>query len=523
MPRAHNPATAPAVLAQRGHEFDYIIVGAGASGCVIANRLSEDMHVAVLLLDAGGPEPEPKMDEFALMGSKFDWKYQTEPEPHLQNRRIGWPRGKMLGGSSSMSSMVYIRGNRLDYDHWNYLGNEGWAYDDVLRYFKKSETNSYFRDEFHGADGPLSVEVVSDNSALKQAFLDAADICGFKSDPNWDFNGAQQEGVAGLYQKTVKHGESHSAAAAFLGPILERPNLTLRPFCLATRLVWEHDRVVGVEYISNDWEIHTARARREVIVCAGVVDSPQLLMLSGIGPAEHLRSHGIPVKVDLAGVGQNLQDHLNITLIYKPKSSAGHINDRIGTGGLFVKTQHGLQSASPDLQLFAVEVVVRQEALGLKPGPLYFCAACLVRPQSVGSIALGSADPIAAPVIRANYLQSERDLCVLINGVDLVRRLAHADPFSRLLDSEIMPGLDYRTVEQIRTAVRQSATTNFHPVGTCKMGHDAMAVVDARLRVHGVDGLRVADASIMPTIVNGNTIAPCVMIGEKAAAMIKNT
>lgn len=513
----------PGAPTREGEEFDYIIVGAGSSGCVLANRLSEDADVSVLLLEAGGPEPHPKLDEFQYMGSKFDWKYLTEPEPRLNNRRIGWPRGKMYGGSGSMSSMQYVRGHRLDYEHWNYLGNAGWSYRDVLPYFKKSESNNQFRDELHGNDGPLSVESVSDNSALKQGFLEAAERCGFQGDSEWDFNGAQQEGVAGHYQKTLKDGESHSAAEAFLVPVLDRPNLKARPFCLATRLVWDGTRCVGVDYVSNEWDALRAYARREVVVCAGVVDSPQLLMLSGVGPADHLRQHGIPVKVDLPGVGQNLQDHLNIPLMYKPGPAAGRVNDRIGTTGLFVRTEDGLESASPDLQIFAFEVVVTQEAFGLKPGPLYFCVACLVRPQSIGSISLRSSDPIAAPVIRANYLQSERDLRVLVRGVELLRQLTRSGPLSRLLEGELMPGPACITADQIEAVVRQSATTNFHPVGTCKMGHDPMAVVDDRLRVRGVEGVRVADASIMPAIVNGNTNAPSIMIGEKAAAMIRST
>jgi choline dehydrogenase-like flavoprotein len=522
MVRINHPSTAPAVPAQAGDEFDYIIVGAGSSGCVIASRLSEHVDVSVLLLEAGGPEPVPKLDEFQAMGSKFDWKYQTEPEPYLNNRTIPWPRGRVYGGSSSISSMQYVRGHRLDYDRWSYHGNEGWSYNDVLPYFRKSEANGRFSNEFHGRDGLLSVESVSDNSALKRAFLEATERCGFRADPDWDFNSARQEGVAGHYQKTLRDGKGQSVADAFLVPFRDRPNLVPRPFSLATRLIWDHHRVVGVEYASKDWDTHRARARREVIVCAGAVDSPQLLMLSGIGPAEHLKRHGIPVKVDLAGVGQNLQDHLNITLIYKPSAAAGAINDRIGTSGLFLRTENGLQSAAPDLQLFALEVVVRQEAFGLKPGPLYFCTACLVKPQSVGSISLASADPLAAPIIRANYLQCERDLGGLTDGVELLRRLTRTDPLARLLEFELLPGPDYRTANEIKAVIRQSATTNFHPVGTCKMGYDEVAVVDPKLRVHGVEGLRVADASIMPTIVNGNTNAPCIMIGEKAADMIRN-
>ncbi len=520
VPKSATPATrvAPGVVPE---EVDYVVVGAGSAGCVLAHRLSEDGQRTVLLLEAGGPEPEPKLDEAQLMGSRFDWKYFTAPEPQLKHRRINWPRGKVFGGSSSISSMMYHRGHRSVYDRWRSLGNPGWSYAEVLPYFKKSEANRHFHDEFHGSSGPLSVELLSDGSALKAAFEEAARGCGFPADRNWDFNGATQEGVVGIYQKTLRNGESQSSAAAFLVPILERPNLTARPWSFVTRLLWEGRRAVAVEYVANDWELHAVRARREVILCAGAVDTPHLLMLSGVGPAEELRQRNVPVVVDLPGVGRNLQDHLQISFMFKPGASAGKVQDRLGTNGLFLRSTLCPSEAAPDLQLFAFEVVVREAGFGLQPGPLYFITACLVQPRSVGSVTLGTADPLAVPVIRANYLQSEYDLSVLMEGAGLARRLAGMEPLKSMLEAEVIPGPNFQSHAELRGAIRQFGGTNFHPVGTCKMGEDEMAVVDAQLRVHGVEGLRVADASIMPTIVNANTNAPCIMIGEKAADLIR--
>jgi choline dehydrogenase len=508
-------ATPGRVSAANREEFDVVIVGAGSSGCVVANRLSAAPSTSVLLLEAGGPDDDAVIHEFAkvfeLQKSRFDWQYQTGPESGLNDRRIDWPRGKVFGGSSSLNYMIYIRGHRLDYDHWSYLGNEGWSFDEVLPIFKFSERNETFHDTFHGDSGLLNVAESPIRNELGHAFIEASGQTGFRGESNWDFNGTTQEGTAGFYQHTVKQGKRHSAASAFLTPFLsERTNLQARPWAFVTRVLMENNRATGVEYATMDGALHHAYAN-EVVLCAGAIDSPQLLLLSGIGPADELRKQGIEVRQDLPGVGRNLQDHICVLHEFSARIQS---DGAVPCGGLFVRSEHCPRASSPDIQFHAYADSYAAE------GPRFGLYPTLVRPQSLGQISLANSDPRAAPAIRANYLQSDRDLQVLVEGVELGRQLASSQALSGLLGDEIGPLREARTRKEIEQAIRATASTLYHPVGTCKMGHDFAAVVDAQLRVHGIEALRVADASVMPTLVNGNTNAPCIMIGEKAARMI---
>jgi choline dehydrogenase len=500
--------------------YDYIVIGAGSAGCVVANRLTQDSDTTVLLLEAGNPDTKPEIHIpaqcLSLLGSEVDWSYFSEPEPYLNNRKIFCPRGKVLGGSSSINIMVYMRGNPHDYDHWQSLGNPGWSYQDVLPYFKKSEHQQRGASEFHGVDGELSVTDLIAPAVVSQRFVEAAVALGYEHNP--DVNGMQQEG-AGLYQLTIKEGKRHSVAAAFLVPILDRANLTVITGASVTRLLFEDTRTVGVKYLHKG-TLHQVRVNSEVILSAGAFDSPKLLLLSGIGDAEHLQALGIPVVADLPGVGQNLQDHPVVPVAHEATQDLHTAStSSIGEAGMFLHTEGNLDAA-PDLQFLFGPAVLAPP--GYAHSGLGFTSfVCLTHPQNIGSVCLRSPDPKDTPMIQMNYLQSEADVQKLVVGIKLLRNLFGASALDEFRGKEIAPGADKQSDAALVAYVRETCSTVWHPVGTCKMGTDPMAVVDPELRVHGIEGLRVVDASIMPRITTGNTNAPTIMIGEKAADLIK--
>lgn len=500
-------------------DFDFIIVGAGASGSVLANRLSTNADLQVLLLEAGELDTDPNIPDpggfVRLWGSDVDWKFMTEDQPGMSGRQILINQGKVLGGSTAINAMMYVRGNRRNYDHWKALGNEGWGYDDVLPYFRLSEDYEGGASEYHGAGGPLSVRDCPDPDSRSDAFLVGATELGYDG-PGWDYNGARQEHGAGLLQFTItREGQRASASQAFLAPARARPNLTIKPRAQVTRVLFEGRRAVGVEY-SQDGPRQQARARREVIVSGGAFLSPKLLMLSGIGPADHLRSHGITPITDLPGVGQNLQDHLQLPVVYRSKI------DRplpyILTGNvLFVKTRTDRDNAPPDLQLnFTPAVPAPLAPIINLPIPGMIFLPILVQPDSIGEVRLRSGKPEDSPMINPHYLQQESDVQVFVEALKLIRDLAHTAAFADSAAEELAPG----DGAELDGFIRSQASTLWHPVGTCKMGGDDQAVVDTQLRVHGIEGLRVVDASVMPTVPSGNTLAACYMVGERAAEMI---
>jgi choline dehydrogenase-like flavoprotein len=524
-------------------EFDYVIVGAGSAGCVLANRLSADGKNSVLLLEAGPRDTNLWIHVPLGYGRLFkektvNWMYQTEPEPGLDGRSVFQPRGKVLGGSSSINGLLYVRGQHEDYDRWRQHGNYGWGFDDVLPYFKKAENQQRGADDFHGSGGPLPVSDLGHPDPLSAAFITAAVETGLPVNP--DFNGAVQEG-AGFFQTTTRYGRRASAAVAYLRPAKGRNNLRVETSALAQRVVFEGRRADAVEY-RQAGALKTARARKEILVSGGTFNSPQLLQLSGVGPADLLRKHGIDVVLDAPGVGHDLQDHMQVRVVMRCSQRitlndivnhpvrkilmgmryaafrTGPLTIAAGTSGAFFKTNPRL--ATPDIQAHFLPFSTDKMGEKLHSFSGFSASVCQLRPESRGSLRIGSADPAAPPEIRINYLATEVDRAANVEGLKMLRKILQAPALRPYVTEEVDPGTKVMSDEALLAYCRARGSTIYHPTSTCRMGNDALAVVDQRLRLRGIEGLRVVDASVMPDLVSGNTNAAVIMIAEKASDMI---